>query len=353
MKKIFLESHNLKNRNSGFGVFNYELIKALSKQNLDDLEVILLAKNKNVMQQEFGKQFTYRRYFSHMRNKLLRFGGHYDIFHSLNQNTKIEPRHRPNKYLMTVHDVNFAEEGKEDYNEKRVKLFKEKLDKSDYLTFISEFSRKQTAQYFDIEHIPNQVIYNGNSISEIYNLENFEPRYLPSKPFLFSIGVFMDKKNFISLIEMMRLEKDKILLLAGNDQNAYGEMIKSKIDQYQLQDKVILLGKISEHEKQYYMKNCEAFLFPSKGEGFGLPPLEAMTFGKPIFLSNLTSLPEVGGEEAFYWENFDPEEMKNVLDKGIQNFNVDKEKCAKIIAQSQKFCWSKAAQQYLELYRKL
>jgi len=62
---------------------------------------------------------------------------------------------------------------------------------------------------------------------------------------------------------------------------------------------VSLLGTISESDKIFYYKNCLAFAFPSLREGFGFPVLEAMTFGKPVFLSNKTSLPEIGGSHAF------------------------------------------------------
>jgi glycosyltransferase involved in cell wall biosynthesis len=53
--------------------------------------------------------------------------------------------------------------------------------------------------------------------------------------------------------------------------------------------------------KQFYLSKCHAFVFPSIREGFGLP--QAMHFGKPVFLSNKTSLPEVGGKHAYYWDN--------------------------------------------------
>ena len=62
---------------------------------------------------------------------------------------------------------------------------------------------------------------------------------------------------------------------------------------HNLQDRVICTGKISEFDKQYYLKHCTAFVFPSLREGFGIPPIEAMRFGKPVFISNNTSLPEV------------------------------------------------------------
>ena len=76
-----------------------------------------------------------------------------------------------------------------------------------------------------------------------------------------------------------------------------------------LEERIILPGEISDMDKYWLYKNCEAFVFPSMYEGFGLPVIEAMNFGKPVFLSTFSSLPEVGGKYALYWENFDSQLM--------------------------------------------
>ena len=83
---------------------------------------------------------------------------------------------------------------------------------------------------------------------------------------------------------------------------------------------VSVSGKISKLEKQFYLKHCFAFVFPSLLEGFGFPPTEAMRFGKSVVLQNATSLPEVGGEHAYYWNLSDPEYKAQVLQQGIQDF---------------------------------
>jgi glycosyltransferase involved in cell wall biosynthesis len=88
------------------------------------------------------------------------------------------------------------------------------------------------------------------------------------------------------------------------------------------------------------------------GEGFGLPPVEAMHFGKPVFLSDLASLPEIGGDAAFYWRNFDPAEMKNVLFEKLNKFQNQQEiYTQKLIERAEFFSWENAAKAYLECYR--
>jgi glycosyltransferase involved in cell wall biosynthesis len=87
-----------------------------------------------------------------------------------------------------------------------------------------------------------------------------------------------------------------------------------------VEDRVKLIGPATEEEKYWYYKNCEAFLFPSYAEGFGLPVIEAMYHGKPVFISDKTSLPEVGGDAAYYFRNFEPEYMQEVFKEGMRDY---------------------------------
>ena len=115
-----------------------------------------------------------------------------------------------------------------------------------------------------------------------------------------------------------------------------------------------MIGKINTEEKQFYLQHCTAFVFPSLLEGFGIPPIEAMRFGKPVFLSNLTSLPEIGGEKAFYWDNFDAKYMATIFEKGMYVFEANKTAFEKAyIERAKGFNWDKAALEYADVYRSL
>ena len=109
MNTVFLESHNIKNLHFGFGQFNYHLIKGLHNANVADFKMTLHAKDLMNLKNEFGDYFNYKKYHSLSRHKLFRIRKKYNLWHSLNQNIKIEPYHDI-PYLLTVHDVNFIEE---------------------------------------------------------------------------------------------------------------------------------------------------------------------------------------------------------------------------------------------------
>lgn len=356
-KKIFLETHNINNLHSGFGQFNFNLAKALSKETefLLDHEIILNCNNSSV-KKELAQHISFNKYLPLTRYPLFRIKKDFDLWHSVNQNTKIEPASTNVPYLLTIHDVNFLEEESGKCLDFRINQLKNKIKRSSAIVYVSEFAKESTHAQFNIPDVDEYVIYNGNNynINSIRNIPIGLPKNVPSKPFIFSIGQIVEKKNFHTLIEMLRHLKDIVLVIAGELKTPYSEIIKEKIQHHKLEDRVVLLGNISESDKIFYFKKCLAFAFPSLREGFGLPVLEAMTFGKPIFLSNKTSLPEIGGTHSFYWDNFDAKDMANVFEAGMSKFedNKDAFKSA-YITRSQQFSWEKAAKEYVHVYRNI
>ena len=228
------------------------------------------------------------------------------------------------------------------------------MSRSKAISYISEYAKSSTHQFFEVPDVPEYIIYNGNPIEKKTLSENFRPKQLPKHPYLFSIGEFTDRKNFQSLIPMLARLPQYDLVLAGKNTTENAQKVRQEIEKYKLTNRVYLVGKISDDERQYYYENCTAFVFPSLREGFGLPVIEAMTFGKPVFISNNTSLPEIGGEYAFYWDHYDPEYMSSTLEKGLETFsanNVAYEKAYK--KRASQFTWSNSAEQYLKMYREI
>jgi len=82
--------------------------------------------------------------------------------------------------------------------------------------------------------------------------------------------------------------------------------------------------------------------------------MESSRFGKPVFISNNTSLPEVGGTHAFYWDQYDPEYMATILQEGLAMYFKNQEALSKAyIEHTKQFSWARAAQHYIDVYKSL
>jgi len=112
------------------------------------------------------------------------------------------------------------------------------------------------------------------------------------------------------------------LIVAGKlDEPDYICNMKKQADAIGVGERLKILGPVSEADKAWYYQNCMAFSLPSLAEGFGAPVVEAMKFGKPVFLSARTSLLEIGKDVAFYFNSFEPSHMNEVFSNGIKEYN--------------------------------
>jgi L-malate glycosyltransferase len=276
----------------------------------------------------------------------------YDLWHSIHQDSPYLPSDRKTPVILTIHDLNFLEE-KQGFKVRRsLKNLQEKVDRASYITFISEYTAKIASENLNLGSKPQKVIYNGVDIDT--GIRKTRPRFLPEGPFLFTLGMVLKKKNFHVLIDFLENLPQYRLVIAGDKNNEYAHYLQQKILQKNLDERIFMPGIISEEDKAFLFGNCEAFLFPSLIEGFGLPVIEAMRFGKPVFCARRSSLPEVAGENAFYWDSFDPVEMKKIFSSRMAYYRENQVELAeKNKIHSGGFNWGKSIPQYLEVYNEV
>jgi len=274
----------------------------------------------------------------------------YDLWHATHQQAKYLPLNPKTRVLLTIHDLNYLREKKGPKIEREHRRIARLIRRADAVTVISKFVAAEVEAHFDLQDKPLQVIYNGRP--EPSQFESEQPEWLdPSRPYLFTIGIIAPKKNFHVLLDLIQRLPNHQLVIAGQNDSDYADEMRRAIDQHQLSDRVLLPGMISDQQRQWLYENCESFVFPSLTEGFGLPPIEAMTAGKPVFLARRTCLPEIGGQKAFYWDNFSPEHMLDVYQRGMQTFNSSPEYADLLQQAAARFCWYEAAKQYVDLYQ--
>ncbi|MDR2385657.1 MAG: glycosyltransferase family 4 protein [Tannerella sp.] len=273
-----------------------------------------------------------------------------DIWHSSNAQPPFVECPRGMKRILTIHDLNFLyEKSSLRKINKYLKAFQNSVARADAIIAPSEYAKNDIVRHLNPEGKPVFVVYNGCNVVE--SPPCHAPLYRPDVPFLFAMGTVLPKKNF-HVLPCLLAGNDWELIIAGKGNDNYIRKIEEEAKKHNVAHRVILTGAINNEDKHWYLKNCLAFLFPSLAEGFGIPPVEAMRFGKPVFLSRKTSLPEVGGKHAYYFDDFDPHNMRDAFNKGMNHY--EKNHTAPLIAEhARRFDWNKTAHTCWEIYKLL
>ncbi|MFN5333776.1 MAG: glycosyltransferase family 4 protein [Bacteroidota bacterium] len=349
MRRIILDCERMKYPHTGLYHFCYQLGMALQKKNNPeafDLSYYIRKKDFGI----FGNKANYISQYS-FHKFLPLFTKSFDIWHAAHQGTQYMPHRKGIKILLTIHDLNFLHEDRktDDKKKKEIKKLQNKIDRADHIVAISNFVLNDIKNNFLLKDTPTTVVYNGCNIAE--PIHALRPANAPNEKFIYTIGTITDKKNFHVLPSLL-VGNNFHLIISGitHNKNYYNKIIE-EAKYHGVERRLSFTHAVTESEKRWYLQNCEVFVFPSIAEGFGLPVLEAMYFGKPIILSTHTSLPEIGGEDAFYFNSFDPEEMRKVLNQCLAEF--DDNRSQRLKERCQKFDWNQSASKYFTIYQNI
>jgi len=270
------------------------------------------------------------------------------VWHATHQCTKYWPADPHTPVVLTLHDLNFLREKTPAKIQRRLRQLQQNVDRATLIVTGSHFAETEIREHLDLRDKPLHVIHNG---AVEVNTEPQRPAFSIGKRFLFTIGELSAKKNFHVLIDMLQQLPDFQLVTAGKSETTYGRSLIRAVRKAQLEDRIFVPGKVTDAEREWLYQNCTAFVFPSISEGFGLPVVEAMRRGRPVFAARRTSLPEVGGRLAFYWDHFDPQYMATVLNEGLQTAQADPSYSAQLQSHARQFRWQRTAFAYLDMYR--
>ncbi|WP_338872685.1 glycosyltransferase family 1 protein [Spirosoma sp. SC4-14] len=357
MPSLFIDTERLRDLNSGLGQVCLHLGHELVRQCPNQWQLtFLVPKGKSGI---FGDSV---KYVEASWQRKLGIAGRYDVWHCLHQDSSYLPFPLLNgsaQLVLTIHDLNFLERSDYSATKKAQKLarLQQKTDRASALTTISDYTASVVKEHLRISSSkPIRVIYNGVAADL-----NEAPIELPDSllhsiadsPFFLFLGVIHPKKNVHTLLPLLEAFPDYQLVLAGPDGHSYAQHIREQAQKLGVANRLLMPGAVDEATKRWLYAHCEAFLFPSLSEGFGLPVVEAMTFGKPVFMANLTSLPEVGGKEAYYFENFEPESMAKIIHDGLHDFGHNPLRAERMKRRATEFSWSNAAKAYWEVYEEV
>lgn len=272
------------------------------------------------------------------------------------------PQKKVCNYISTIHDLIpyvMPETVGKGYLKRFITAMPQIVQNSDTILTVSEFSKKDIMRIFNVEEAKIKVTPLAaedyfkpidKEVSKLF-LKN---KYNVTSDFLLYVGGFSPRKNVRSiLIAFSRicnsLSKDYKVLILGyaNDDHSY---LMTLCESLNISDKVVFTGYVPYEELPYFYNSCSVFVYPSLYEGFGLPPLEAMSCRVPVITSNISSIPEVVGDAALLINPFDTEELKSSLEKVLEDASLAEELSNLGYARSKLFNWKNTALQTLAVY---
>lgn len=215
----------------------------------------------------------------------------------------------------------------------------------------TEYVRDAVAKYHLFTNRKIVIIYDASEPP--LSVNPGAPDYATSE-FLLYIGSSFPHKNLRRLVlalDKLNQTRPNLKLMLVGKQEYHGKKLQRWVKSKSIQN-VVFTGFVSDEELKWLYKHCQAYVFPSLSEGFGLPGLEAMTYGAPVVSSNATCLPEVYGDAAEY---FDPEDVDDIaakIEKVLKSSALRDRLIANGHKQVKKYSWGRMADQTLAVYKK-
>ncbi|GIM29641.1 mannosyltransferase [Clostridium polyendosporum] len=355
-------------KGTGIGTYTYNVLKKLLQFN-DNNEYSLFWSGGNF--QEFKRRNTniimaskkHQRFFESIYFPNYIDCYNVDIYHVPQNGIGISNGLNCKK-IVTIHDLIpyiLPETVGKGYLKKFLEEMPKIIECSDGIITVSEQSKNDILKFFpcyDKEKIyvtPLAADVQFNPIDKKQCKNTVNERYKFNTPYILYIGGFSARKNVRGLIEAFhKIQKDlkKVisLVIVGSLRDE-GEKIYNLVKELNLLDKIIFTGFAEDQFLPTLYSGCEVFVYPSFYEGFGLPPLEAMSCKAPVITSNTTSIPEVVGDAGLLINPHNKDELSCALLKVLNDEDFKENLREKGYLRSQHFSWQNTAINTLMAYQ--
>jgi glycosyltransferase involved in cell wall biosynthesis len=284
----------------------------------------------------------------------------YDLIHNMCQYPITAPRNK--KSIITIFDlipILYPELVTPIYAWQSRNLLPKILRKTDRILAISEHTKKDLITRY---HIPsNRIDVTHLGVSDHFKpcnpqiVQQFKDKNRLLSPYILFVGALEPKKNIPALIKAFSLclkqMPDLSLVLAGKPSWKYEEIF-SLIQILHLEKKVRILNFVPYDDLPLLYSGAEVFVFPSRYEGFGLPPLEAMKCGTPVIVSDRSSLPEIIGGQGL---TVDPDDIQGLCDlilKVIGDLEFRDELQEYYLKRAEQFTWENCIEKTIQSYER-
>ncbi|MEK7516807.1 MAG: glycosyltransferase family 1 protein [Patescibacteria group bacterium] len=217
---------------------------------------------------------------------------------------------------------------------------------------VSEYSRQEILRTFPVP--ADRVVVTPLAAGLPHNAT--APRQIPPRPYVLAVGNSYPHKNLERMLRAFAALYKKTgegyeLVLAGPE-DFFRKRLREEARALGIEAAIRFAGAVSDAELTGLYRNAALFVIPSLTEGFGMPPLEAMTAGVPVAAAAAGSLPEVLGDAATYFNPQDENDMRDALLRGLTDNSLRETLVARGFTQSATYSWRACAERTLAVYEK-
>ena len=295
-----------------------------------------------------------------------------DLYHGLSHEIPIGIKDTGISSVVTMHDL-IHERYPDQYNPVDVRIYRKKFryaaEHSDHIIAISEQTKNDLETFYQVPSGRITVCYQscnpafGQTIPESEKIRVRKKYGIPDEFFL-TVGSIIERKNLLNICKAVFLLRDELplpLVVIGSG-GRYKQKVVDFIRQNKLEKKIIFLSDDPRAKESVSFRSAEDFpaiyqsaiamIYPSFFEGFGIPVLEALWSRLPVITSNVSCLPEAGGDGAYYINPNNAEEIAMAMKKIYSDKNFASEMRGRGWIHAQRFTPQKCAAAVMDVYLK-
>lgn len=292
------------------------------------------------------------------------------LYHGLSHEIPVGIQHAKIKSVVTIHDLIF-ERSPHQFGmiDAKIHHFKAKnaCKNANKIIAISQQTKQDIIDFYHIDPSKIEICYQScnpsfaqtasietiNQLKKLYNL--------PQQYFLY-VGSIIERKNLLNVCKAIKMleEKMPMPLVVIGEGGSYKKRVKEFVQQYKLTHQIIFLSEqeIAKNDIAFttaqnfpaLYQGATAVIYPSTFEGFGIPVLEALWSKVPVITSNISCLPETGGDGAYYVDPYSVDDIANALIDVAANTNLRRTMIEKGWQHAQQFTPEKCAAAVMQIY---
>ena len=283
------------------------------------------------------------------------------IFHGLSGELPVGIRKRGVKTVVTIHDLIFMRHP-EYYNSIDVKIYTRKfrhaLREADRIVAISECTKRDICELGGVEADRVDVIYQScakrfSDIPTDRGLWQVRNKYgLPDR-YILNVGSIEQRKNVLLAVKALHRLPDDVALVIVGRHTPYADEVGQYVKENGLCGRVLMLNDVPDEDLPALYRMADAFVYPSRYEGFGIPIIEAIRLGLPVVACTGSCLEEAGGPDSLFVGPDDDEAMAHAISQVLYGVEGRERRIELSQAYVERFENTGAAQRFADLYREI